>query len=106
VFGPPGPAGTSGPLGPGLTANAIAAYAQQNGGIDDQLLLDLAAQQQSELGTLQSRYALASSYQFAGALWAQGITATAAADRQILSALCRSHQMQPPTQSAPAERQP
>jgi hypothetical protein len=51
LFGPPGPLPTYGPLGPGLTANTIAAFAQANGGIDNDLLLDLASQQQSELLT-------------------------------------------------------
>jgi hypothetical protein len=84
---------TYGPLGPGLTANVIAAFAQANGGIDNDLLLDLASQQQSELSTLIARTGLGSDFATATAAWSLGLATRASADRRILSALCRSQQL-------------
>ncbi|HEY7064557.1 MAG TPA: hypothetical protein VII06_23990 [Chloroflexota bacterium] len=93
IFGPPGPVANAGPLGPGLTANAIAASIVANGGTPTpSQQVDLASQQQTELGTLLSRYTLGGQLQLAGATWAIGLPARASAERTILTRMCHNQQ--------------
>jgi hypothetical protein len=95
IFGPPGLIANAGPLGPGLTANAIAAAATANGGtLSPSQQVDLASQQQTELSTLLSRYTLGGQLELAGATWAGGLAGRASAARTILPRLCRSQQAQ------------
>jgi hypothetical protein len=103
-FAPPGAVPTYGPLGPGLTANAIAAFGIPAGGFGFQVpaianfanrsaLGDLASLQQSELGTLYSRLSTGALFQLAGVGWGLGYAAETAATRTILRGLCRSQQL-------------
>src|SRR5262249_29766566 len=95
LVGPPGLVATYGPLGPGLTANAIAAAATANGGtLSASQQVDLASEQQTELGTLFDRYRLGGQLQLASGSWGLGLALRASASRSILPRLCRSQQAQ------------
>jgi hypothetical protein len=101
-FGGPGvPFGSApafGPLGPGLTANNIAAgiigpsgmmlNQPQNFGT----LIGLASLQQAELGNLNARYTLSSSYQEMASSWAAAYATQASATMAILRTLCEGLQ--------------
>ncbi len=105
-FGGPGvPFGAApafGPLGPGLTANLIALgvlapsgfglFAPANVGT----LISLAALQQAELATLNTRYSNSAYYQTAAATWANSYAAEAAAVFARAQAECRQRLGPPP----------
>jgi hypothetical protein len=99
-FGGPGvPFGTApafGPLGPGLTANNIFTQVINPTGIalgapaNFPTLIGLAALQQGELGTLNTRYSNSAYYQTASATWAGAYATQAASAFTILQALCQN----------------
>jgi hypothetical protein len=97
-FGPPGVAPSFGPLGPGLTANAIVAGVLRPGGVNLAVpanvstLISLAAQQQAELNQLNTRYSNAAYYQSAAAAWAGQYATQAAAVFTQAKALCQAPQ--------------
>jgi hypothetical protein len=105
-FGGPGvPFGAApafGPLGPGLTANLIALgvlapsgfalYDPANVGT----LISLAALQQAELGSLNTRYSNSAYYQTAAATWAGAYATQAATAFTLAQAYCQQRQPQAP----------
>jgi hypothetical protein len=107
AFGPPGPLATYGPLGPGLTASAIAAFATANGGtLTDSQRIDLASQQQSELSTLLGRYTLGGELQFAGGAWMGGLASRASTTRTILTRMCQAQRLREAAAAAAAAAAP
>ena len=105
-FGPPGVAPSFGPGGPGFTANAIAAGVLAPSGFNFRdpantgTLISLAALQQGELGTLNTRYSNSAYYQTASATWA-GAYATQAATAFTLAQAACQNQPQPAAPAAP-----
>jgi hypothetical protein len=99
-FGGPGvPFGTApafGPLGPGLTANNIFSNVINPSGTmltqpaNFPTLISLAALQQGELGTINTRYSNSAYYQTAAATWAGAYATQAASAFTILQALCQN----------------
>jgi hypothetical protein len=99
AYSPPGVVPAYGPLGPGLTANAIAAFAVPPGGFgfnnpnlnnyaNVSTLTSLAALQQGEQGTLYGRYGLAPAYQLASGTWRAAYSTQAASTFAVALALC------------------
>ena len=99
-FGGPGvPFGRApafGPLGPGLTANNIFnQIIRPSGTVLTQpanfgTLISLAGLQQSELGSLNTRYSNSAYFQTAAATWAGAYATQAASAFTILQALCQN----------------
>jgi hypothetical protein len=113
--GPGVPFGTApafGPLGPGLTANNIFTNVIQPSGTaltvpaNFPLLISLAAQQQLELGTLNTRYSNSAYYQTAAATWAGSYAAEAGATFSRALGECQQAQRSPQPAPAPAETSP
>ena len=108
-FGPPGLAPSFGPLGPGLTANAIAGGVLAPAGYNFRdpanmgTLTSLAALQQSELGTLNTRYSNAAYFQTAAATWAGAYATQAATAFTLAQAACQN---MPGAASAPSSAAP
>ena len=101
-FGGPGvPFGSApafGPLGPGLTANNIFTQVINPTGTmltapaNFPTLIGLAGLQQSELGTLNTRYSNSAYYQTASATWASSYAAAAGAMFARAKAECQAQQ--------------
>jgi len=103
LYSPPGLAPVYGPLGPGQTANVLAAQAFPNGiprptgmpAVDARntiTTLSLAGLQQAELGNLYGRYGLAAGYQAASATYVGGYAAQASAINTIFRGMCNAIQ--------------
>ena len=104
-FGRPGLAPAFGPLGPGVTANAIARTSLGNDfNVRDPAnvgtLTSLAGLQQAELGTINTRYSNSAYYQTAAATWAGDYATQAVSAFTILQAYCQN-QPQRATAAAP-----
>ena len=108
---PFGTAPAFGPLGPGLTAVAIANRAITPSGTaltapaNFGTLISLAALQQAELANLNARYSNAAYYQTAAATWAASYAAEAAATFTRVQAECQQRQPSghPIAPAAPAD---
>jgi hypothetical protein len=107
---PYGSAPAFGPLGPGLTANAIARNViaptgtPLNTPANVGTLISLAQLQQAEMATLNARYSNAAYYQTAAATWANSYATEAAATYTRVLAQCQNRQPSPgPTAAQMAE---
>jgi hypothetical protein len=100
---PYGSAPAFGPLGPGLTANAIArnVIAPTGTALNDPAnfgtLISLAGLQQGELGTLNTRYSNSAYFQTASATWAGAYATQAATAFTLAQAFCQQRQPAAPS---------